>query len=107
LSDKALEANPARRLTRVAAHAVAGDVPAAVDELRAIDVDKSPIMISAIALPVDELPVFAALYDESPFREYATGERYRVASQARMLASGDTREEIIADVDATGYTLSH
>ena len=106
LSDKALDANPARRLTRVAAHAVAGDVPSAINELRAIDVDNTPVMISAIALPVDELPVFAALNDEPAFRDYATRERYRVASQARKRASGETRAEILADIEAAGYSLS-
>ena len=107
LSDKALEANPARRLVRVAAHAVRGNVATAITELQDIDIDNSIIMVSAIALPVDELPVFEALYDEPPFREYATRERYRVASQARKLASGETREEILAAVEAAGYSLSH
>jgi TolB-like protein len=107
LSDKALDANPARRLVRVAAHAVRGNVATAISELQDIDIDNSIIMVSAIALPVDELPIFEALYGEPPFREYATRERYRVASQARKLASGETREEILAAVEAAGYSLSH
>jgi TolB-like protein len=107
LSAKAVDASPWRRLVRVAAYAVAADVPKALEELAAIDVDNSTIMISPIALPLDELPVFEALHDEDLFRRYATRERYRVAQQARMLASGETRQEIVAQLQAAGYSLSH
>lgn len=107
LSEKAVETNPAVRLIRVSAHAVARDVQRAITELEAIDMDNSIIMISPITLPVDELPVFEALYDEEPFRQYATRERYRIAAQARMRASGETRQQIMAEVEAAGFTLSH
>ncbi len=106
LSDKAIEARPPRRLIRVAAHAVAGDVPRALTELEAIDIDHSMIIISKIALPVDELPVFETLLGEPAFQQYSSRERYRIASQARMLASGETREQIKAEVEAAGYMLS-
>lgn len=107
LSRKAVEARPAVRLIRVSAHAVARDVQSAIAELEAIDMDNSIIMISPITLPVDELPVFEALYDEEPFQQYATRERYRVAAQARMRASGETRQQIMAEVEAAGFALSH
>ena len=106
LSDKALDAYPARRLVRVATHAVADDVPTAISELEAIDIDNSTIIISPISLPVDELPVFEALYDQEPFQKYAAHERYRIAAQARMRASGETRQQIVAEVEAAGYKLS-
>jgi len=107
LSDRAVEANPGRRLVRVATHAVAGDVPLAISELKAIDIDNSIIMVSPMALPVDELPIFSSLYGDESFQKYATRERYRVAAQARMRASGETRQRIMAEVEAAGYTLSH
>jgi len=106
LSEKAIEANPPRRLIRVAAHAVAGNVSRALSELEAIDIDNSIIIISQIALPVDELPVFEALHGEPAFQRYASRERYRIAAQARMLASGETRKQIKAEVEAAGYVLS-
>ncbi len=106
LSDKAVRAVPTVRLVRVAAHAVAGDVRQALTELDAVDVDNSRIMISPIVLPVDELPVFEALHGEPDFQQYASRERYRISSQARMLASGETRELIKAEMEAAGYTLS-
>ncbi len=107
LSRKAVEASPSRRLIRVATYAVARDVNSAITELEAVDMENSVVMISPIALPVDELPVFATLYDEEVFRQYATRERYRVAAQARMLASGETGKEVMAEVEAAGYTLRH
>jgi len=105
LSDSAIEANPPRRLIRVAAHAVAGDVSSALTALESIDIDNSMIIISQIRLPVDQLPVFEALRDEHAFQQYASRERYRIAAQARMLASGETREEIKAEVEAAGFVL--
>ena len=107
LSKRAVEASPARRLIRVATYAVAKEVPKAIAELEAIDMDNSVIMISPIALPVDELPVFEAIYDEAVFQHYASREHYRVAAQARMLASGETAQQVIAEVEAAGYTLRH
>jgi hypothetical protein len=97
--------NPALRLVRVAANAVADDVDAALSELEAIDVTRAPLAFSAIALPVDELPVFEALYDEEPFRQYARNERYQIAQQARMLASGETEQAIRVQVEAAGFAF--
>ena len=106
LSEKAVRAIPSVQLIRVAAHAVAGDVPRALTELDAVDVDNSRIMISPMALPVDELPVFEALNGEPAFQRYASRERYRIASQARRLASGETRALIEAEMEAAGYALN-
>ncbi len=86
---------------------MAQDVTSAITELEAIDMENSVVMISPMALPIDELPVFEALYGEEVFRQYATRERYRVAAQARMLASGETRQQVGDQVEAAGYTLRH
>ncbi len=91
----------------MAAHAVADDVARALSELAEIESENMPLAISTIALPVDKLPVFGALYDEEPFQKYAMQERYEIARQARMLAAGETHQEIEAMVNATGYVLSN
>ena len=62
---------------------------------------------SAATVPLLGLPVFEALYDTELFQRYATQEKYRIAQQARMLASGETEAEIIADAKAAGYELLH
>lgn len=103
LSEEAISVNPSLRLVRVAANAVADDIEAALSGLRAIDVTRAPLAVSAIALPVDELPIFEALYDEEPFRQYARNERYQIAQQARMLASGETEQAIRAEVEGAGF----
>ena len=105
LSDDAIGVNPALRLVRMATNAVADDIDAALAELAAIDPARAPLAISAIALPVDELPVFEALYDEEAFRQYARNERYQIAQQARMLAAGDTEQAIRAQVEAAGFAF--
>lgn len=107
ISDKAIQTNRELGLVRVAAHAVAGDIPTAIAELEEIDFENMPLAISAIALPVDKLPVFVALYDEEPFQKYAMQERYQIARQARLLAAGETQQEIKAAVNAAGYVLSN
>jgi hypothetical protein len=56
-------------------------------------------------LPVDELPVFQALYGEESFRQYARQERYQIAQQARMLASGETEQEIKAQIEGAGFVF--
>ena len=93
-------------ITRIAVLAVDGQIEVAVNELAAMDLDRQPLAIAPIALPVDELPVFEALYDEPTFQAYAREERYKIAEQARMLAAGDTVAEIRADVEAAGYTFN-
>ncbi|HEX5766005.1 MAG TPA: tetratricopeptide repeat protein, partial [Woeseiaceae bacterium] len=105
LSDDAVRYRPRLRLVRVAAHAVAGDIDTALTELQLIEAGKAPLAISAIALPVDELPVFEALYGEEPFRQYARQERYQIAQQARMLASGQTEQEIKAQIESAGFVF--
>jgi TolB-like protein/Tfp pilus assembly protein PilF len=105
MSDEALEINRGLRLVRVAAHAVGDNIDAALSELRKIDIDSTPLAISAISLPVDELPVFEALHGEESFQQYARQERYLIAQQARMLASGETEEHIEAQLKEAGFAL--
>jgi TolB-like protein len=105
LSEEAMMIWPRLKLVRVGLHAVAGDTDTAIAELKQIDPNKVPVAISSLAMPVDELPVFASLVDEVPFQKYATSERYRIAQQARMLASGETEKEIRLQVEMAGYTL--
>jgi hypothetical protein len=105
LSEVALRAAPGLKLVRIAAQAVAGDKRAALNDLAAIDIKTVPLAISKIGLPIDELPVYESLFEESAFRNYATQERYQISQQARMLAAGETEKEIIAQVKAAGYTL--
>jgi hypothetical protein len=107
LSPKALEASPSLTLARIAALAVAGRVDDALQLLASLDFTNMPLSGTVIALPADELPVFEALYDTELFQRYATQEKYRIAQQARMLASGETEAEIIADAKAAGYELLH
>jgi hypothetical protein len=64
-----------------------------------------PVAISKMGLPIDELPVFEALFDEIVFRNYATQERYQISQQARLLASGETERQVIAQVAAAGYAI--
>lgn len=105
ISGKALQFRPGLKLVRVGLHAVAGDRETALAELERIDPDDAPVAISALALPVDDLPIFEALFDAEPFKKFATHERYRIAQQARMLASGETAKEIQLQVEMAGYTL--
>jgi TolB-like protein/tetratricopeptide (TPR) repeat protein len=105
LSEEALRTAPGLKLVRIAAQAVAGDKRAALNAIAAIDIRTVPLAISKIALPIDELPVYESLFEESAFRNYATQERYQISQQARMLAAGETEKEIIAQVKAAGYSL--
>jgi TolB-like protein/Tfp pilus assembly protein PilF len=105
LSASALIAAPGLRLVRVAALAVAGDKSTALHELSTFDITGMPLAISKINLPIDEIPVFGSLFDDEGFRAYANQERYQIAQQARLLASGETEREIVAQVEAAGYTL--
>jgi TolB-like protein/Tfp pilus assembly protein PilF len=105
LSDDAVRFRPGLRLVRVAANAVANNIEAALAELALIEAGRAPLAISAIALPVDELPVFQALYGEESFRQYARQERYQIAQQARMLASGETEQEIKAQIEGAGFVF--
>jgi hypothetical protein len=93
------------RLVRVAAHAVGNDIEAALSDLAKVDIGRTPLAISAISLPVDELPVFAALHDEESFQQYARQERYQIAQQARMLASGETEKQVAAQLTEAGFAF--
>ena len=93
-------------LVRVGLHTVAGDRDAALTHLASLDPTRLPVAGSPLALTVDRLPIFDALADEAPFKKYAAQERYRIAQQARMLASKETEEEIRQQVAAAGFELS-
>jgi TolB-like protein/Tfp pilus assembly protein PilF len=105
LSDERLEISNGLRLVRVAAHAVGNDIEAALSDLAKVDIGRTPLAISAISLPVDELPVFAALHDEESFQQYARQERYQIAQQARMLASGETEKQVAAQLTEAGFVF--
>jgi hypothetical protein len=105
LSNSALQANKTLAIVRVALHAVEGNVDTAISELSAIDKDSMTLGISPIILPIDQLPVFEALYDTPEFQDYAKNERYQTARFARMLASNETEREVIAMVEDAGYTM--
>jgi TolB-like protein len=107
ISKEIAQTNRELALTRIAAHAVVGDVTQALSELEEIDAQNMPLAITEAALPVDKLPVFSALYDEELFQKYAMQERYEIARQARLLAAGETQQEIQAEVNAAGYVLSN
>lgn len=105
LSERALKSDKTLPIVRVALHAVEGNVSAAITELVAIDKDSMTLNVAQIILPIDQLPVFEALYDEPEFQEYAKYERYQTARFARMLASKETDREVIAMVENAGYTI--
>ncbi len=105
LSDDAIRFRPGLRLVRVAANAVANNIEIALADLALIEAGDAPLATSAIGRPVDELPVYEALYDEESFQQYARQERYQIAQQARMLASGATENEIRAEIEAAGFTF--
>jgi TolB-like protein/ribosomal protein S10 len=105
LSDSALQANKTLAIVRVALHAVDGNLDAAISDLVAIDRESMTLGIAPIVLPIDQLPVFEALYDTPEFQEYAKNERYQTARLARMLASNETEQEVIAMVEDAGFTM--
>lgn len=105
LSDKSLKSNRSLPIVRVALHAVEGNVDAAVADLVAIDKASMTLGVAEIILPIDQLPVYEALYDTPEFQEYAKYERYQTARFARMLASNETDREVIAMVEDAGYTI--
>ena len=105
LADSALLADKTLAIVRVALHAVEGNVDTAISELRAIDKNSMTLGIAEIILPIDQLPVFEALYDTPEFQEYAKNERYQTARFARILASNETEREVIAMVEDAGYTM--
>ncbi|MDX1405751.1 MAG: tetratricopeptide repeat protein, partial [Woeseiaceae bacterium] len=105
LSDSALQADKTLPIVRVAFYAVTGEVDKATSELAKIDRESMTLGITAITLPIDQLPVFEALYDTAEFQEYAQNERYRTAQLARQLAAGETDAEVVAMVEDAGYTM--
>lgn len=106
LSEKALASFPSLRLTRVAALAVAERGEEAVELLGSLNYDELTVVISKIPLPASQLPVFDNLRSEAVFDQYVTRERYRLAQQAKDLASGQSLEGIVAEVRDAGYTFT-
>ena len=106
LSERALASFPALRLTRVAALAVADRGDEAILLLGSLDYDELPVVISEIPLPASQLPVFDDLRSEAVFDQYVARERFRLAQQARDLASGQALEGLVAEVSAAGYTFT-
>ncbi|NCF71984.1 MAG: hypothetical protein GWP67_00645 [Gammaproteobacteria bacterium] len=105
ISDEALKIRPGLKLVRVGLHAVAGDPQSAIYELKRIDPNNAPVAISVLSLPLDDVPIFEELIGEESFTKFAANQRYRIAQQARMLASGETEKEIQLQVKMAGYTL--
>ena len=105
LSDAALTSWPALRLTRVAALAVAGRGDEALALLGSLDYDELPVVISEIPLAASQLPVFDNIRGEQVFEQYMTRERYRLAQQAKDLASGQALDALVAEVRAAGHIL--
>lgn len=105
ISGDALIARPGLKLVRIGLHSVADDRDAALSELALIDPNNSPVAISSLSLPVDDLPIFATLANEDLFKKFATNQHYRLAQQARMFVSGETAQEIEQQVKLAGYTL--
>ena len=106
LSQEMVANLPIRRIVRIGALAVNGQNDKALSELANLDSNTMPIAIASLALPLDELPVFESLHESEVFQHYATQERYRLAQQARMLASGEAEKELIASVEAAGYQIT-
>lgn len=106
LSDESVASIPGLAMTRAAAFAVVGDIDKAEEILQWVDQDRMPPKLTPIALPIDDIPIFANLSDSPVFQDYATHERYRLAQQAKMLASGETQQELTADLEAAGYTFN-
>lgn len=106
LSEKSVTAYPVLALVRAAAFAVAGDTEAAEKIFATVDQDRMPPKLSAIALPIDDIPIFSNMHSSEVFKSYATNERYRLAQQAKMLASGETLENLVAEVEATGHRFN-
>ena len=106
LSDEALASWPVLRLAKVAALAVSRQNANAMALLQGVDFDELPVVISELPLPASQLPVFENLRGETGFDQYAAQERFRLAQQAKDLASGQAREALVAEVQAAGYTFS-
>jgi hypothetical protein len=90
----------------VAALAVADRKSDALNELGALDLDELPVVISEIPLPASQLPMFDSLRGDEVFDQYAARERFRLAQQAKDLASGQALENLVAEVSDAGYTIS-
>ena len=105
LSEEMVENLPIRRIVRIGALTVNGQIDKAIGELERLDLNSMPIAIGSLALPIDELPVFESLNESEVFQRYANQERYRLAQQAKMLASGESEKEMIASVEAAGYQI--
>jgi len=105
LTEQMVENIPIRRIVRIGALAVNGQNDKALGELGNLDKNTMPIAVGSLALPIDQSPIFESLYESRVFQDYATQERYRLAQQAKMLASGESEKEMVASVEAAGYKI--
>ncbi|MCS6760258.1 MAG: hypothetical protein MO852_16005, partial [Candidatus Devosia euplotis] len=106
LSQEMVENLPIRRIVRIGALAVNGQSGQAINELGRLDSNTMPIGMGSLALPIDEVPIFESLNESEVFQRYATQERYRLAQQAKLLASGESEKELIASVESAGYQIT-
>lgn len=106
MSDEALASWQSLRLVKVAALAVDDRSEEALAYLETLDQDELPVVIAELPLPASELPVFENLRDSEAFERYAARERFRIAEQAKALASGKTQEAIVADIREAGFAFT-
>lgn len=106
MTDEALVSWPDLRLVKVAALAVDDRGDEALAFLATLDQDELPVVISELPLPASELPVFENLHGSDEFGRFAARERFRIAEQAKDLASGKTHEAIVADIRAAGHMFT-
>lgn len=106
MSDEALASRAELPLVKVAALAVDNRGEEALDFLQTLDQDGLPVAISELPLPASELPVFDNIRDTEAFGRFAARERFRIAEQAKDLASGKTQEAIVADIREAGFTFT-
>jgi hypothetical protein len=65
-----------------------------------------PAVLAAGEKSIAVLPFVAMTGSkEDEFQKYARRERYQIAQQARMLASGETEQEIKAQIEAAGFVF--
>ena len=105
-AENAVNVDMQARVARIAAHAVGGNTEQAIRELNELREISIPVAIAPVSLDVDELPVFESLYDEPDFKDFANQREFEIARQARMLASGETEQEVVAMVEAAGYSIT-
>ncbi len=106
MSDEALVSWQDLPLVKVAALAVDDRADEALAFLQTLDQDELPVVIAELPLPASELPVFDNIRDTEAFERLAARERFRIAEQAKDLASGKTQEAVVADIREAGFSYT-